>query len=209
MTSTVPVFTKFVQGQVNNEGVKQDHETIELILKGLIKMTFDPDVKALIIAEFNDRIRSKLETEANSTLFLDQKSKGNDNDINQGDSKLLITKLFVASRRNWTNSSSVKCCNEREPRSGTRLPKSCEGRQEIQHRKRHRPMDRQTNGWTDEQSLFKKGCKDAFGKKTRPSRPIRCDVWTVERMRYPTDQPTDIASYNYKQRCFVAPKKVT
>ena len=72
---------------MNNEGVKQDHETIELILKGLIKMTFDSEVKALIIAEFNERIRSKLETEANSTLFLDQKSKGNDNDINQGDSK--------------------------------------------------------------------------------------------------------------------------
>ena len=27
--------------------------------------------------------------------------------------------------------------------------------------------------------------------KTRPSRPIRCDVLIVERMRYPTDQPTD------------------
>ena len=27
--------------------------------------------------------------------------------------------------------------------------------------------------------------------KTRPSRPIRCDVWIVERMRYPTDRPTD------------------
>ena len=27
--------------------------------------------------------------------------------------------------------------------------------------------------------------------ETRPSRPIRCDVWIVERMRYPTDQPTD------------------
>ena len=40
-------------------------------------------------------------------------------------------------------------------------------------------------------------------KQTRPSRPIRCDVWIVERMRYPTnqltdqptDQPTDTASY--------------
>ena len=33
-------------------------------------------------------------------------------------------------------------------------------------------------------------------EKTRPSRPIRCDVWIVERMRYrPTDQPTDTASY--------------
>ena len=31
---------------------------------------------------------------------------------------------------------------------------------------------------------------------TRPSRPIRCDVWIVERMRYPTDQPTDTASYS-------------
>ena len=28
-------------------------------------------------------------------------------------------------------------------------------------------------------------------KKTRPSRPIRCDVWIVEQMRYPTDRPTD------------------
>ena len=25
----------------------------------------------------------------------------------------------------------------------------------------------------------------------RPSRPIKYDVWIVERMRYPTDQPTD------------------
>ena len=36
-------------------------------------------------------------------------------------------------------------------------------------------------------------------KVTRPSRPIRCDVWIVERMRYPTDRPTnrptDTASY--------------
>ena len=35
--------------------------------------------------------------------------------------------------------------------------------------------------------------------KTRPSRPIRCDMWIVERMRYPTDQqtdqPTDTAIY--------------
>ena len=32
----------------------------------------------------------------------------------------------------------------------------------------------------------------AMIKKTRPSRPIRCAVWIVERMRYrPTDQPTD------------------
>ena len=28
--------------------------------------------------------------------------------------------------------------------------------------------------------------------ETRPSRPIRCDVWIVERMRYqPTDRPTN------------------
>ena len=26
---------------------------------------------------------------------------------------------------------------------------------------------------------------------TRPSRPIRCDVWIVDRMRYPIDQQTD------------------
>ena len=40
--------------------------------------------------------------------------------------------------------------------------------------------------------------------ETRPSRPIRCDVWIVERMRYrptnrqtdrQTDRPTDTASY--------------
>ena len=29
-------------------------------------------------------------------------------------------------------------------------------------------------------------------KKTRPSRPIRCDVWIIERMRYqPTDRQTN------------------
>ena len=27
--------------------------------------------------------------------------------------------------------------------------------------------------------------------ETRPSRPIRYNVWIVERMRYPTDQPTN------------------
>ena len=37
-------------------------------------------------------------------------------------------------------------------------------------------------------------------KQTRPSRPIWCDVWIVERMRYqqtdrPTDRPADRASY--------------
>ena len=36
-------------------------------------------------------------------------------------------------------------------------------------------------------------------EKTRSIRPIRCDMWIVERMRYPTDQqtdqPTDTASY--------------
>ena len=37
-------------------------------------------------------------------------------------------------------------------------------------------------------------------KRTRPSWPIRCDMWIVEQMRYrqtdqPTDQPTDTASY--------------
>ena len=41
-------------------------------------------------------------------------------------------------------------------------------------------------------------CFDWDGE-TRPSPPIRCDVWIVERMRYPTDQqthrPTDITSY--------------
>ena len=32
---------------------------------------------------------------------------------------------------------------------------------------------------------------DKKHKKTRPSRSIRCDVWIVKWMRYPTDQPTD------------------
>ena len=32
--------------------------------------------------------------------------------------------------------------------------------------------------------------------RTRPSRPIRCAGWIVERMRYrPTDRPTDTARY--------------
>ena len=39
----------------------------------------------------------------------------------------------------------------------------------------------------------------SFLNKTRQSRPIRCDVWIVERLRYPTgrptNQPTDTASY--------------
>ena len=31
--------------------------------------------------------------------------------------------------------------------------------------------------------------------KTRPSRPIRCDVWIIQRLRYqPTNQPTDRAT---------------
>ena len=42
--------------------------------------------------------------------------------------------------------------------------------------------------------------KNSRCKEARPSRPIRCDVLIVERMRYrqtdqPTDQPTDRASY--------------
>ena len=41
--------------------------------------------------------------------------------------------------------------------------------------------------------------------ETRPSRPIRCDVWIVERMRYPTNRPTD--GHSQLQKCFVAPKK--
>ena len=46
-------------------------------------------------------------------------------------------------------------------------------------------------------------------KERRPSRPIRCDVWIVERMRYPTDRPTDQPTDGHSQlyRCFVAPKK--
>ena len=42
--------------------------------------------------------------------------------------------------------------------------------------------------------------KNVHKVKTRPCRPIRCDVWIVERMRYqptnrPTDRPKDTASY--------------
>ena len=33
--------------------------------------------------------------------------------------------------------------------------------------------------------------KEAKTERTRPSGPIRCDVWIVEQMRYPTDRPTD------------------
>ena len=36
-------------------------------------------------------------------------------------------------------------------------------------------------------------------KITRPSRPIRCDVWIVERMRYPTDQPTNRPTAGHSQ----------
>ena len=54
--------------------------------------------------------------------------------------------------------------------------------------------------------------------KTRQSRPIRCDVWIVERMRYPTnrptDRPTDTASYkgalsHLKRYATVSNRRVT
>ena len=35
--------------------------------------------------------------------------------------------------------------------------------------------------------------------QTRPSRPIRCDVWIVKRMRYPTNQPTDRPTDGHSQ----------
>merc|ERR1712074_134300 len=59
-----------------------------------------------------------------------------------------------------------------------------------------RPTDRPTNRPTDTASYG--GALSHL--KTRPSRPIRCDVWIIERMRYrqtnqPTNQPTDTASY--------------
>ena len=31
--------------------------------------------------------------------------------------------------------------------------------------------------------------------RTSPVRPIRCDLWIVEQMRYPTNRPKDTASY--------------
>ena len=36
-------------------------------------------------------------------------------------------------------------------------------------------------------------------KKTRPRRPLRCDVWIVEQMRYPTDQLTDRPTNQWTQ----------
>ena len=51
-------------------------------------------------------------------------------------------------------------------------------------------------------------CRDSpFRRETRPSRPMRCDVLIVERMRYrPTNRPTDRASYrdafsHLKRKC--------
>ena len=43
---------------------------------------------------------------------------------------------------------------------------------------------------------------------TRPSRPIRCAVWIVERMHYPTDRPTNRQTdrHSQLQRCVGAPK---
>ena len=35
------------------------------------------------------------------------------------------------------------------------------------------------------------GIPTHMSERTRPSRPIRCDVWIVERMRYPTNRPTN------------------
>ena len=52
----------------------------------------------------------------------------------------------------------------------------------------------------------REGKEEGKQKGTRPSRPIRCDVWIVERMRYrPTNRPTD--GHSQLCRCFVAPKK--
>ena len=45
------------------------------------------------------------------------------------------------------------------------------------------------------------------GLETRPSRPIRCGVWIVEQMRYPTNRPTNQPTDGHSQllRCLVAP----
>ena len=44
--------------------------------------------------------------------------------------------------------------------------------------------------------LFNLSKIETLVRETRPSRPIRCDVWIVEWMRYrPTNRPTDTASY--------------
>ena len=48
-------------------------------------------------------------------------------------------------------------------------------------------------------------------KKTRPSRPIRCDLWIVEQMlNQQTDRPTNQLTNGQSQlkRCSVAPKNV-
>ena len=58
------------------------------------------------------------------------------------------------------------------------------GRKWPQGRERLERNGRKKEGRKDEKRKERK-------EETRPSRPIRCDVWIVERMRYPTDQPTD------------------
>ena len=47
------------------------------------------------------------------------------------------------------------------------------------------------NSVTGPYLLGRPNAVSAFCIKTRPSRPIRCAVWIVERMRYPTDRQTD------------------
>ena len=48
---------------------------------------------------------------------------------------------------------------------------------------------------TGNPAFFSHSCYSGF-LSTRPSWPIRCDVWIVERMRYrPTNRLTDTASY--------------
>ena len=64
--------------------------------------------------------------------------------------------------------------------------------------------ERRSNGptakWTDKASYRVAG-PHLTRNGTRSSRPIRCDVWIVERMRYPTNQQTD--RHSQLQRCFV------
>ena len=53
-------------------------------------------------------------------------------------------------------------------------------------------FNKPTRLWAKWVVQTKEGSEQSSGLLTRPSRPIRCDVWIVERMRYrQTDRPTD------------------
>ena len=76
-----------------------------------------------------------------------------------------------------------------------------ERKREKEKKKRRKEKKKKESKDKEKQILYDKNQISLFiltlprihgSMKTRPSRPIRCAVWIVERMRYrPTDQPTD------------------